>query len=286
MAEEKQHQALYRRYRPQTPAEVLGQDHVIRALTGAIREGRLAPRVPVLRTARDGQDLHRPDPGQDGQLRARPDPRAVRDLHPVRRHPRGAAPGRRRDRRGVARRRRGCARASRARADRPGDGPREGLHHRRGAAPLPRGVRRAAEGLRRAAARGPVRPGDDRAAQDAGHDRRSVPAVRFPAVDRWRRSPRSCRAIASVGGRHDHRLRGARDRAPGRGLLARRALAAGPGERDGRRDDRRRRGPARCSARRAARSSTSWPTPSRWATHGACSRSSTAWSKTARICGT
>ncbi len=41
MAEEKAHQALYRRYRPQTPAEVLGQDHVIRALTGAIREGRL-----------------------------------------------------------------------------------------------------------------------------------------------------------------------------------------------------------------------------------------------------
>ncbi len=41
MADEKQHQALYRRYRPQTPSEVLGQDHVVRALTGAIREGRL-----------------------------------------------------------------------------------------------------------------------------------------------------------------------------------------------------------------------------------------------------
>ena len=41
MAEERQHQALYRRYRPQTPAEVLGQDHVVRALTGAIREDRL-----------------------------------------------------------------------------------------------------------------------------------------------------------------------------------------------------------------------------------------------------
>ena len=41
MAEEKQHQALYRRYRPQTPSEVLGQDHVMRALTGAIRENRL-----------------------------------------------------------------------------------------------------------------------------------------------------------------------------------------------------------------------------------------------------
>ena len=41
MAEDKQHQALYRRYRPQTPAEVLGQEHVVRALTGAIRENRL-----------------------------------------------------------------------------------------------------------------------------------------------------------------------------------------------------------------------------------------------------
>jgi len=38
---EKQHQALYRRYRPQTPSELLGQDHVVRGLTGAIREDRL-----------------------------------------------------------------------------------------------------------------------------------------------------------------------------------------------------------------------------------------------------
>ncbi len=41
VADEKQHQALYRRYRPQTPTELLGQDHVVRALTGSIREGRL-----------------------------------------------------------------------------------------------------------------------------------------------------------------------------------------------------------------------------------------------------
>jgi len=38
---EKQHQALYRRYRPQTPSQLIGQDHVVRGLTGAIREGRL-----------------------------------------------------------------------------------------------------------------------------------------------------------------------------------------------------------------------------------------------------
>ncbi|HET6776159.1 MAG TPA: DNA polymerase III subunit gamma/tau [Actinomycetota bacterium] len=42
MAEEKQYQSLYRRYRPQGPHEVLGQEHVIRGLMGAVREGRLA----------------------------------------------------------------------------------------------------------------------------------------------------------------------------------------------------------------------------------------------------
>jgi DNA polymerase-3 subunit gamma/tau len=41
VADEHQHQALYRRYRPQTPDQVLGQDHVVRALTGAIRDDRL-----------------------------------------------------------------------------------------------------------------------------------------------------------------------------------------------------------------------------------------------------
>src|SRR5215510_915522 len=41
VAEDTQHQALYRRYRPQTPSDLLGQDHVVRALTGAVREGRL-----------------------------------------------------------------------------------------------------------------------------------------------------------------------------------------------------------------------------------------------------
>ncbi|MFB3739150.1 MAG: DNA polymerase III subunit gamma/tau, partial [Candidatus Velamenicoccus archaeovorus] len=42
MAEEKPYQSLYRKYRPQGPTEVLGQEHVIRALMGAVREGRLA----------------------------------------------------------------------------------------------------------------------------------------------------------------------------------------------------------------------------------------------------
>ena len=42
MADDKQYQSLYRRYRPQGPHEVLGQEHVVRGLMGAVREGRLA----------------------------------------------------------------------------------------------------------------------------------------------------------------------------------------------------------------------------------------------------
>jgi DNA polymerase-3 subunit gamma/tau len=43
MADEKQqYRSLYRRYRPQGPSEVLGQEHVVRALTGAVRDSRLA----------------------------------------------------------------------------------------------------------------------------------------------------------------------------------------------------------------------------------------------------
>src|SRR5919106_206359 len=37
-----EYRSLYRRYRPQAPGQVLGQEHVVRALAGAVREGRLA----------------------------------------------------------------------------------------------------------------------------------------------------------------------------------------------------------------------------------------------------
>ena len=42
MTEEAAYQALYRKYRPQAPNEVVGQEHVVRALVGALREKRLA----------------------------------------------------------------------------------------------------------------------------------------------------------------------------------------------------------------------------------------------------
>ena len=37
-----EYRSLYRKYRPQAPDEVLGQEHVVRALAGAVRESRLS----------------------------------------------------------------------------------------------------------------------------------------------------------------------------------------------------------------------------------------------------
>jgi DNA polymerase III subunit gamma/tau len=42
VAEDTTYRSLYRKYRPQGPNEVLGQEHVVRALIGAVRENRLA----------------------------------------------------------------------------------------------------------------------------------------------------------------------------------------------------------------------------------------------------
>jgi len=42
VAVEKQYQSLYRKYRPQGPQDVLGQEHVVRALMGGVNENRLA----------------------------------------------------------------------------------------------------------------------------------------------------------------------------------------------------------------------------------------------------
>jgi DNA polymerase-3 subunit gamma/tau len=42
LAEEREYQSLYRKYRPQGPEEILGQEHVVRALMGAVSENRLA----------------------------------------------------------------------------------------------------------------------------------------------------------------------------------------------------------------------------------------------------
>ena len=72
--------ALYRKYRPGSFAEVIGQAHVTGPLRQALRNGRISPRLPVQRPARLRQDLQRAHPGPLAELRAGPDARPVRHV--------------------------------------------------------------------------------------------------------------------------------------------------------------------------------------------------------------
>ena len=62
--------SLYRRHRPRTFADVVGQEHVVRTLSQRGRAGQGPPRLPVRRLAGDRQDEHGEDPRRVPELRA------------------------------------------------------------------------------------------------------------------------------------------------------------------------------------------------------------------------
>ena len=79
------YQALYRKYRPKTFSEVVGQQHITDTLQRQVAERSGGPRLPVHRYPRHRQDHLRPYSGQGRQL---PAPHGRRALQPVRRLPR------------------------------------------------------------------------------------------------------------------------------------------------------------------------------------------------------
>ena len=48
------HQVLYRKWRPQTLEQVVGQEHITRTLLNALEREQGRPRLSVHRPARDG----------------------------------------------------------------------------------------------------------------------------------------------------------------------------------------------------------------------------------------
>ena len=62
------YQALYRKYRPQTFSDVVGQKSVTDTLRAQLRDGQTQPCVSVHRYARHRQDVLRQDSGQGRQL--------------------------------------------------------------------------------------------------------------------------------------------------------------------------------------------------------------------------
>ena len=145
--------ALYRRYRPETFAEVIGQEHVTEPLRAALARQPGQPRLPLLRSARLRQDHVGADPGPRAQLRAGAGRRPVRRVRQLPRPgPRRAGVDRRdRDRRRLARRRRRRPRPAGEGVLRAGREPLQGLHHRRGPHGLHAGLQRPAQARRGAA---------------------------------------------------------------------------------------------------------------------------------------
>jgi DNA polymerase-3 subunit gamma/tau len=74
---------LARKYRPQTFAEVVGQEHVTRTLANASRQARVHHALPLLRPARGRQDHARPgSSGRALNCEKGPTGRAVRRCQP------------------------------------------------------------------------------------------------------------------------------------------------------------------------------------------------------------
>ncbi len=179
-----------RRYRPQRFEDVVGQDHVVRALRNAIRLNRLAQAYLFCGTRGVGKTSIAPDFRQVPQLRERADGRALPDLRHLRVGRPRAGHRRHRDRRGQQQRRRASARAASKRVFAAQPGPLQDLLHRRSAHALHRRVQRPVENARRASAAREILVCDDRAQQDTNHGAIAVSARTISPASRPTRSRR------------------------------------------------------------------------------------------------
>ena len=102
------YQALYRKYRPKTFDEVVGQKSVTDTLAGPTADGASEPCVPLHRHPGHGQDELRQDPGQGRQLPGADRRQPLQPLRHLQGHRSRGLYGRAGDRRGVKQRRRPC----------------------------------------------------------------------------------------------------------------------------------------------------------------------------------
>ena len=227
--------SLYRRHRPRSFADVVGQEHVVRTLRNAIEQGKVHHAYLFVGSRGTGKTSMAKILAACLNCVERADGRAVRRLRVLRRDPERDVARRDRDGRGVQQLGRRHPRAARERRLRAGLRALQGLHPRRGAHALAAGLERVPQDARGAAAEHDLRARHDRGREGAADGRRPLPPLRLRAPD-------------------------------GRAALAR----AAPRRRAGVDRDRARRA-RRCwratrrarSATRSARSSSSSPTPAR-----------------------
>ena len=139
---------------------------------------------PVRRTARHGQDVARPDPGQGRQLHQPPGRRRLRRVPVLHLDPRGHDPGPDRDRRREQPWHRRRSQPARAPAVPTGPAPTQDLHPRRGASDHQGRMERAPQVDRGAARLRDLHVRIDRAVALPAGDPVAPPALRRAAPDR------------------------------------------------------------------------------------------------------
>ncbi|MFR6424794.1 MAG: hypothetical protein ACLUNO_03885 [Oscillospiraceae bacterium] len=88
------YQALYRKYRPKTFDDVVGQEHITETLKKQVETGRLSHAYLFIGTRGHRQDHLCQDPGQGGQLRASGQRQSVQPMRRLPRHRRRVDPRR------------------------------------------------------------------------------------------------------------------------------------------------------------------------------------------------
>ena len=205
------HQAIYRRWRAQTFAQVVGQEAVVETLRNAVRTERVAHAILFVGPRGTGKTQPRPDPREGGQLHEPPGRRPVRRLPVVRLDPRRPGDGPGRDRRRVEPRHRRHPRPARADQLRPDRPAPQGLHPRRGPPDHEGRLERAPEVARGAARVRRLHVRLDPPAGVPAGDPVAPPAVRRPAPDDRRdrgqapADPRRRRPNGLARGRPPHR---------------------------------------------------------------------------------
>ncbi len=191
---QEEQRSLYRRHRPRTFAEVVGQEPVVRTLRNAVERGKVHHAYLFVGSRGTGKTSMAKILAACLNCENGPtiEPCGVCDSC-VSIAPRDVA-GRDRDGRGVEQLGRRHPRAARERGVRAGERAAQGVHPRRGAHALDGGVERVPEDARGAAAEHGVRAGDDGGEQGAGDGGGSLPPLRLPPPDGGADRERGARA--------------------------------------------------------------------------------------------
>ena len=145
------YQALYRKYRPQTFDDVVGQTAVTQTLRTQLKTGKISHAYLFTGTRGTGKTSCAKILAQSPQLHRPPGWKPLRPLRRLPRHRFGKLPGCAGDRRGIQQRRRPGARPPGRRGLHPLGGLPPGLYHRRGAHALHGGLQRPPQDHRGAA---------------------------------------------------------------------------------------------------------------------------------------